>query len=121
MTICGKVIKGKQRGRILGFPTINIYVQNDIPSGVYISKTKINEKTYPSVTFIGNPETYNEVSYKSETYLLNFSQNVYDQTVTIHTLSKIRDSVKFSSQQELIQQIQKDILITQEFFRSNKV
>ncbi len=121
MTIQGEVVKGKQRGRTLGFPTLNIKVDKHIPSGVYISKTTIDDVKYPSVTFIGNPETFHEQSYKSETYILQFSQTVYGKKVSINLVKKIRESIKFQSANELIKQIEKDVKCAQDFFSSLSV
>lgn len=107
----GKVKKGKQRGKSLGFPTANIALHKKIPEGIYASKVKINKKVYLSATFIGSAETFGEKDYKAETYILDFSGNIYGKWVSIKLLKKIRgnEKFKFNSEKELIIQMKKDI------------
>lgn len=106
----GKVKKGKQRGKLLGFPTANTALHKKIPEGIYASKVKINKKTYSAATFIGSPKTFNEKDYKSESYILDFDKNIYGSWVTITLFNKIRENKKFSSEQELIEQMKKDVI-----------
>ncbi len=106
----GKVKKGKQRGKLLGFPTANISLYKKIPEGIYASKVKINKQTYSGATFIGSPKTFNEKDYKAESYILDFNKNIYGSWVTITLFKKIRGNKKFNLEQELIEQMKKDIL-----------
>lgn len=143
--ISGKVIKGKQRGRDLGFPTANVLIDSEIPQGIYISQIKIidildsrlrgNDKkkggidkdsldseqarmteTYPSVTFIGNATTFGESDVKSETYILDFDQDLYDKMVEIELLEKIRENEKFESVEKLIENMNQDVEKAREYF-----
>ncbi len=104
----GKVRKNKQRGKGLGFPTANVNLHLQIPEGIYVSLTKIQGQTYQSVTFIGSAKTFNETKYLSETYLLDFDQNIYNQWISISLLKKIRANQKFNSAKELVAQMKKD-------------
>lgn len=113
----GKVRKGKQRGKDLGFPTANIALDTTIPSGIYISVTTIDEETYPSLTFIGDAKTFGESLYQAETYLLDFDKNIYDTWVNIKLLHKIRENKKFTSAQSLIRQMQQDEIQARAYFK----
>lgn len=106
--LSGIVVRGKSRGKGLGFPTINFPLTEKIPEGIYISQTEIQGKLYESLTFIGAAKTYNETTLQAETYLFDFARNVYGETTHITLLKKIRDNKKFHSEQELITQMEDD-------------
>lgn len=108
MKFWGKVRKHNQRGRKLGFPTANINLAKDIPEGIFISKTKINSKIYPALTFIGQAKTFNETRFNAETYILDFNQNIYGKWISIQLIKKIRANKKFKDASELVKQMKKD-------------
>lgn len=112
----GKVRKHRQRGTTLGFPTANLTIHKKIPEGVYISKTKLNGKMYPSVTFIGKAETFNETKLFAETYILDFKKDIYGKWISVELIKKIRESKKFKSAKELIEEIKKDEQIARKYF-----
>ena len=104
----GKVRQHNQRGRKLGFPTANLNLRKNIPEGIYISKTKIRGKIFPSLTFIGTVKTFNEKKFHAEIYILDFNQNIYEKWISIELIKKIRGNKKFNSAEELIAQMKKD-------------
>ncbi|TSC87608.1 MAG: riboflavin kinase / FMN adenylyltransferase [Microgenomates group bacterium Gr01-1014_7] len=112
----GKVRKSNQRGKKLGFPTANISLYRDIPEGIYISKTKIAERIYKSLTFIGIAKTFNEKKIQSETNILDFNANIYGKWISVELLKKIRNNQKFASSDELIAQMKKDAQAAREYF-----
>lgn len=112
----GEVRKGKDRGKRLGFPTANMDLVQQIPEGVYISKTQFENKTYNSLTFVGRAKTFNENVYQAETYLLNFNQPLYDQVIFVKLIKKLRGNIKFNSEKELIEQMKKDKKEAQDYF-----
>ncbi len=117
--IVGIVRKGKQRGKKLGFPTANVKLTTVLPEGVYASSTTINNQIYPSATFIGSAVTFGEDDYKSETYIINYNHNLYGETIKIQLHHKIRENKKFSSHEDLIKQMKKDIKEITHFFSSS--
>lgn len=116
MIIRGKVIKGAQRGRDLGFPTANIAVHKKIEEGIYLAKVKVENTWHSALTFVGKAETFNEIKVKAESYLLGFSENLYGKFITIQLLKKIRDNKKFTSVEELKKQMNEDLVIARKFF-----
>ncbi len=114
--IRGKVKKQNQRGKALGFPTANISIHQNIPEGIYISETKLSEKTYQSLTFVGTAKTFNEKKYDAETYILDFDKNIYNKWISINLIKKIRNNKKFSSAEKLIEQMKKDELVARKYF-----
>ncbi|MDD5415551.1 MAG: riboflavin kinase [Candidatus Daviesbacteria bacterium] len=112
----GKIKKHNQRGKKLGFPTANINLKKNIPEGIFISRTKIKNKFYPSLTFIGIAKTFNEKRFHAETYILDFDQDIYGKWISVKLLKKIRNNKKFNSTKELIVQIKKDTQEAKKYF-----
>ncbi len=115
-TLWGKVRKGNQRGRDLGFPTANIRLHKIIPEGIYVSKVRVQNIYYPAVTFIGTAKTFNENIYQAETFILNFTKQIYDEWVSVNLLKLIRNNKKFNSAEELVLQMKKDIEVAKKYF-----
>lgn len=113
-SIKGKVIKGMQRGRELGFPTANIHKPEYIalPSnGVYYSKVKVKNQMFEAVVNVGKRPTFADISYNLiEVHILDFDEFIYDQEIEIFFSKKIRNEVKFSSSEQLKEQIKFDVL-----------
>ena len=112
--ISGKVVKGMQLGRKLGFPTANITYDNNekiLPkNGVYYTVTIIKEKKYISITNIGIKPSVQETNCISiETHILDFNQSIYGQNITIVFIDRIRNEIKFNHINDLIDQITKDV------------
>ena len=106
-TIESTVIKGKQIGRTLGFPTANMLYPEKIvkiPYGVY----KVNVLGRIGVLNWGIKPTLNGNSPVLETHILNFSGNLYGKRLELQILNKIRNEKKFNSLDELKNQITKD-------------
>lgn len=114
----GKVKKGSSRGKDLGFPTANVSLHKKIPEGIYAAKITIDNKNYTSATFIGSAIHFGEKDYKAESYILDFSKNIYGKWATITLCKKIRDNQKFTSEKELVKQMQKDVEEIRKYFSS---
>lgn len=112
----GKVKRGAQRGKSLGFPTANINLHKNISEGIYISMAKVNGKTLPALTFIGVAKTFGEKKVLAETYFLKVSFDVYGKWISIKLLKKIRQNQKFTSVRELVLQMQKDKIVACKYF-----
>lgn len=108
----GKVVKGKQLGRTIGFPTANIEVNETyklIPkNGVYIVSSFIDEQLIYGIMNIGNRPTLNGDSQTIEVHFLNFDKDIYNNTIEIVFIKFIREEVKFDSLEDLKAQITKD-------------
>lgn len=116
----GNVVRGKGiGGKKLGIHTANLKSDNDLllPTGVYITKTSIKEKTFKSVTNIGPNPTFGPHPVSIETHLLNVQKNLLGQKIRIEFLEKVREEIKFTSPSELAAQIQKDLATTREYFK----
>ena len=112
-SLSGTVIKGDQRGSQIGFPTANMNVDKNIQipkNGVYKVKVYLNEILYEGIMNIGHKPTVSEGTRLSlEVHIFDFNDDIYDADLTVYFKKFIRDEIKFSSIDELIQQISKDI------------
>ncbi len=107
----GEVIHGDARGRTIGFPTVNQPLPVGMVSpkfGVYASRIMFDGETYNSVTNIGIRPTFLLNTPIAETYIGDFSGDVYGKTVRLELLRFIRPEKKFSSLQELKDAIEHD-------------
>jgi len=110
-SLFGKVIPGRQVGRHLGFPTANIEPLNELlPAyGIYASRTEVDGRWFDSAVFAGASQTFDCEQSLIESYLLDFDGDLYGKEIEIVLLEKIRDVHSFASQDELIEQIEKDV------------
>lgn len=111
--IKGKVVRGNQRGALIGFPTANIEVDNKdklIPArGVYFVEVDVAEKNYYGMMNIGFRPTFNNsTEMVIEVHIFYFNGEIYNQPITIRFLDKLRDEKKFNSIDELKAQLQQD-------------
>ena len=111
-TLRGSVVTGQQIGRTIGFPTANIQGEPHqlIPGrGVYGVETKIDNTAYTGVCSIGTRPTFGGEGVTVEVHLLNFQENIYGRRLDIVFCRRLRDEMKFSSPQHLVEQIQDDL------------
>jgi riboflavin kinase/FMN adenylyltransferase len=112
-SLTGTVIKGDQRGSQIGFPTANLKIDKSIQipkNGVYKVDVLLNEYLYEGIMNIGYKPTVSEGTKQSlEVHIFDFNDDVYGTELTVHFKKFIRDEIKFSSIDELTQQISKDI------------
>ena len=107
----GEVVHARHRGTIIGYPTANI-VEHDsrlkLGTGIYITKVYIDNKSYLGITNVGPKPTFEEHSSSIETYILDFSKDIYGKTIMVEFYKKIRDVVKFHSVPALCNQMKQD-------------
>ncbi|MBZ5703838.1 MAG: bifunctional riboflavin kinase/FAD synthetase [Acidobacteriia bacterium] len=105
--------RGRGYGSRYTVPTINLsrYEELAPKDGVYITRTRVGQECFDSVTNVGNRPTFGAESYAIETHLLNFHplELVPDTEVEIHFLDRLRDEVKFPSIGALKEQIGRDV------------
>jgi riboflavin kinase/FMN adenylyltransferase len=108
----GRVVRGMERGRTIGFPTANLRPENRVipRRGVYITATLIEGVWRRSVTNIGARPTFEGEGAPSsiETYVMNWSGDLYGDVVRVRFLRRLRGEQKFASIEELKRQIARD-------------
>ncbi len=110
----GMVVDGDKRGRALGFPTANLAVGEELAipaNGVYVCRAHIASGVYAAVASIGVRPTFETQENKVtiEAYLLDFSGNLYGQTMRLDFIERLRPELKFSGTEPLRAQIEQDV------------
>ncbi len=112
--------RGRGYGAKYTVPTINLSRYEELVPGhgVYITKTRVGEECFQSVTNLGNRPTFGVESFAIETHLLNFHplQLEPETEVEIYFLKRLRDEIKFESVEALRQQIAKDVKKARRYF-----
>ena len=108
----GQVIHGNSRGKSFGFPTANQAFPRSLVKplfGVYKSKVIIDGAEYASITNIGVRPTYKTDFIGCETFIKDFSGDIYSKKITLKFIGFVRAEKKFSSCEELIKAVKEDI------------
>ena len=113
--------RGRGYGSKYTVPTINLSRYEELVpgDGVYITRARVGEECFDSVTNVGNRPTFGTESFAIETHLLNFHpiELSPETEVEIHFLQRLRDEVKFPSVEALREQIGKDVRKAQRYFQ----
>lgn len=110
----GKVVKGQQIGRTIGFPTANIQVASDeklLPGeGVYAVTIQMNDEVTirHGMMNIGQRPTFNGNNISLEVHIFDFNEDIYEASIKITPIAKIRSEKKFASAAALKEQLQLD-------------
>ena len=125
ITISGRVISGKGRGRkLLNFATANIETPSDkiLPvNGVYLVEIKIDNKNYYGLMNIGVKPTFKESERTIEVHIINFNKKIYNKKVVVNILKKIREEKYFKHPSLLKKQIEDDILTAHKMIEQYRV
>jgi riboflavin kinase/FMN adenylyltransferase len=108
----GKVVAGTGRGEGLGFPTANLDVNSGQalpPDGVYAGLAHINGKIYQSMTNVGKDPTFGAAERTIESYLIDYSGDLYGHEISVDFVARLRNEKKFSSVEELKKQVAEDV------------
>ena len=120
----GIIAKGDRMGRKIGFPTMNLKPDNELypKDGVYFTSVRIAsfERTFACVTNIGRrPTVYEDYATTIESYILDFSSDVYGERVRLSFFGRVRDEQTFPSMLDLTAQIRRDVEATRLHFLGN--
>ncbi len=127
ISITSAVMGGKQLGRKLGFPTANQRFPDgfvNLRHGVYATRCYIGGEVYYGVSNVGIRPSIGEGDDhlpNCETYLIDFSGDIYGQVMTVEFYRHIRDEIKFSSLEELTSAIRQDTEIVTEYFEKESM
>lgn len=110
--LSGTVVKGKQLGRTIGFPTANIDLEEAyklVPkNGVYVVTAEIDGKTVFGMMNIGFNPTVQGENRTIEVHFFDFDSDIYDRQIRVAVLQRIRSEEKFGSVELLTNQLKKD-------------
>jgi riboflavin kinase/FMN adenylyltransferase len=128
-SIKGRVVRGQNIGKKVGFPTANISVSSELTPGrgVYAATVTLGAKAYgkeslgvkkiDAVVNIGNAPTFGGRAVTVEAHLLGFDRSIYGRRMRVSFLAKLRDEIKFDSKEKLAAQIAKDLKKAKKYFR----
>jgi riboflavin kinase/FMN adenylyltransferase len=109
--VSGKVIPGHHRGRVLGFPTANISSRTEVvpADGIYATILQIEAEPRLSVSNIGVNPTFGAGPRTIESFILDFDDDVYGESVKLSFVKRLRDERKFASVDQLVAQMHEDV------------
>ncbi|MDO8576292.1 MAG: riboflavin kinase [bacterium] len=110
----GIVEAGSKRAAALGYPTINIALTDESPSGVYAALVKVGEEEYEAVAFADQRRKL------LEAHILDFSKDLYGWNVKIHLLKKVRENKKFTDDKSLHEAITGDVAAVRAYFMKKR-
>jgi riboflavin kinase/FMN adenylyltransferase len=113
-SIKGRVVHGNGIGRTIGYPTANIETGNEYKliaaNGVYACRVEHNGKLYGGMTNIGYRPTINQSELTIEVNIFDFDKDIYDETIAIYFVDRLRSEIKFDSLEALKAQLAGDRL-----------
>jgi len=115
--IRGVVAAGRNRGgRLLGFPTANIRLQDELcpKEGIYAVTVEHGGRTYPGVANIGYSPTFDDHLFTVEVHILDFKKDIYNDPIRVNFIQRLRDEIKFDRIDALAAQIHKDVASARE-------
>ena len=119
----GQVVVGNRIGRTIGFPTSNILIDDAMVTpahGVYVTLCNYNGTQYQGITNVGIRPTIGDEKKSIETYIFNFSKDIYGKDIKVEFLKKLRSEAKFDSYEALSAQIEKDCRDAQLYHETHK-
>jgi riboflavin kinase/FMN adenylyltransferase len=107
----GTVVRGAGRGRALGFPTANVAPDRPllVPAGVYACRALIGGASHPAVMNIGIRPTFGETALAVEAHVLDWSGDLYGQSIRLEFVARLREERRFSGVEGLKSQISRDV------------
>jgi len=119
----GRVIHGASRGASLGFPTANLLTDKEVlpRPGVYAVKARLGEEIFDGVMNIGFNPTFGTERISLEVHLLDFSGDIYDQSLRVYFVERLREEMVFESVDDLVAQIRMDITRAKDILSRSRV
>ena len=120
--LSGTVVKGRQLGRTIGFPTANIKLEEEyklVPkNGVYVVRAEIESKLIFGMMNIGFNPTVEGKTKTIEVHFFDFNADIYDSRIKIAILQRIRSEKKFESVELLINQLKEDQIFSKQYLQN---
>lgn len=120
-SIAGKVVRGQKIGRTIGFPTANIELEDEYKlvtaNGVYACKVDYDGRIYKGMGNIGLRPTVTQNELTIEVNIFDFDKEIYDESITIYFIDRIRDEIKFDNLAGLRNQLQLDKITVLEILK----
>ena len=111
MRIEGVVVRGRQLGRTLGFPTANLQperIEGDGPEGVYAAWFELDGERLPCMLNVGSHPTLPGGGQRFEAHIFGFDGDIYGRSAAVETVEYLRGETKFPSPDALREQLERD-------------
>jgi riboflavin kinase/FMN adenylyltransferase len=107
----GPVVRGRERGRTIGFPTANLDSETECipPDGVYATRVILDDGAYPAITNVGMRPTFSETERSIEAHIFDFTRDLYGTRIKLELIERIRAERKFDNADALKAQIALDL------------
>src|SRR5690606_16751288 len=121
--LTGKVDSGAGRGRTIGVPTANLIdIETMLPrDGVYAGRVTLDDKCYPAAVPLGPNPTFADGQRKLEVHIVDFTGDLYRQTLSVDLFARVRDTMQFPDPLALQRQLQEDIAMVREICRQSSL
>jgi riboflavin kinase/FMN adenylyltransferase len=116
--LSGIIVSGNRRGRELGFPTANLSTKTEVlpRDGIYATLIELGSRQWLSVTNIGVNPTFGAGPRTVETFILDFVQDIYGESVKLFFVKRIREERRFDRIEDLVIQMDQDVKAAREIF-----
>ena len=120
-TLCGRVKHAGGRGKILGFPTVNLELRQIIPAhGVYSGRAIFDTQSFPAAISVGTNPTFGGCEASVEAFVLDFSGDLYERTIELELHRWIREQQAYSGPEPLRRRIAADVRLVRELAATHK-
>ncbi len=116
-SLTGKVFEDRKIGRKLGFPTVNIAIENDkfrLKDGVYKGNVSLDGVKYNAIINYGARPTFELDNKLIEAHIIDFNGNLYGREITLNFDAFMREIIKFGSESQLKKQLETDLKMVKE-------
>jgi len=109
--LSGAIVRGRGRGRTIGFPTANLSPRTElIPGpGVYAVLLQTRDGVIPGIANLGYRPTFAEQNFTIEAFLFDFEGDLYGEQAKLHIVHRVREERRFESKEALMAQIDRDV------------
>ena len=116
----GRVVHGKQTGRLMGFPTANLEISEEkfvVRRGVYCSRVILGNRVLYGVTNVGRrPTVEDAVNDVAETFIFDFDEDIYGAVIRVELMKFLRPEQAFSGKEELARAVEENKAQARAFF-----
>ena len=122
-TVSGEIVHGDKRGRLLGYPTANMILDpaHGLRHGIYAVRMQVDGQVLNGVASFGRRPTFDDGAPRLETFLFDFSGDLYGRMARVELVAFLRGEAKFASVEALIEQMDRDSLAAREALASDIV
>lgn len=119
--VVGERVRGKGRGKTMGYPTVNLTPENELlpAGGIYAVQCECNGRVFLGGASLGFNPTFGENRFSFEVHLLDFRGTIGDDRVRVLFYERLRDELKFDQPKDLIDQMESDVAQVRRIFHGN--